>query len=168
VEVCLGGSELQGCPPEFARLQKLILCSDFRWGITYLLTSRVSPLFGRVARVGFRVWPEGQTFPLPSLGHGVPSCDRVAASRVSAPVAWVLTSPRHPLGSGESVVRPGGTRAARQAFPDAITGSGGSLGCSGPGPLLLGCSGPPVPSALGALAGRAVLLVRVGQRRHTH
>jgi hypothetical protein len=45
VEVCLGGSELQGCPPEFARLQKLILWSDFRWGITYLLTSRVSPLF---------------------------------------------------------------------------------------------------------------------------
>jgi hypothetical protein len=24
VEVCLGGSELQGCPPEFAKLQKLI------------------------------------------------------------------------------------------------------------------------------------------------
>jgi hypothetical protein len=45
VEVCLGGSELQGCPPEFARLLKLILWSDFRWGITYLLTSRVSPLF---------------------------------------------------------------------------------------------------------------------------
>ena len=101
--------------------------------------------------------PRVRRFPLPSPGRGVPSCDRVAASRVSAPVAWVLTSPRHPLGSGESVVRPGGTRAARQAFPDAITGSGGSLGCSGPGPLLLGCSGPPVPSALGALAGRGGL-----------
>jgi len=157
VEVCLGGSELQGCPPEFARLLKLILWSDFRWGITYLLTSRVSPLFGRVARFGFRVWPEGQTASSADPGRDVPSCDRVAASRVSAPVAWVLTSPRHPLGSGESVVRSGGTRAARQAFPDAITGSGGSLGCSGPGPLLLGCSGPPVPSALGALAGRGGL-----------
>jgi hypothetical protein len=30
VEVCLGGSELQGCPPEFAKLQKLIFWSDFR------------------------------------------------------------------------------------------------------------------------------------------
>jgi len=68
VEVCLGGSELQGCPPEFARLQKLILWSDFRWGITYLLTSRVSPLFldgsldsasesgPRVRRFLCRVW----------------------------------------------------------------------------------------------------------------
>jgi len=138
VEVCLGGSELQGCPPEFARLLKLILWSDFRWGITYLLTSRVSPLFldGSLDSASGS-GPRVRRFPLPSLGRGVPSRDRVAASRVSAPVAWVLTSPRHPLGSGESVVRPGGTRAARQAFPDAITGSGGSLGCSGPGPLLL-------------------------------
>jgi hypothetical protein len=55
------------------------------------------------------------------------------------------------------VVRPGGTQAARQAIPDALAGSGGSLGCSGPGPLLLGCSGPPLPSALGALAGRGGL-----------
>jgi hypothetical protein len=72
VEVCLGGSELQGCPPEFARLQKLILWSDFRWGITYLLTSRVSPLFGRVARIGFRVWPEGQTVSSAESGPWCP------------------------------------------------------------------------------------------------
>ena len=59
MEVCLGGSELQGCPPEFARLLKLILWSDFRWGITYLLTSRVSPLF----------WT-GRWIRLPSLARG--------------------------------------------------------------------------------------------------
>ena len=72
MEVCLGGSELQGCPPEFARLLKLILWSDFRWGITYLLTSRVSPLFGRVARFGFRVWPEGQAVSSAESGPWCP------------------------------------------------------------------------------------------------
>ena len=120
--------------------------------------SCLSPFLDGSLEFGFRVWPEGQAISFAESGPWLSLlCDRVAASRVSAPVAWVLTSPRHPLGSGESVVRPGGTRAARQAFPDAITGSGGSLGCSGPGPLLLGCSGPPVPSALGALAGRGGL-----------
>jgi hypothetical protein len=93
VEVCLGGSELQCCPPELARLLKLILWSDFSWGITYLLTSRVSPLFldGSLDSAS-ESGPRVKRFLLPSPDRCVPSCDRVAAGRVSAPVAWVLTS----------------------------------------------------------------------------
>jgi len=73
VEVCLGGSELQGCPPEFARVLKLILWSDFRWGITYLLTSRVSPLFlDGSLEFGFRVWPEGQAVSFAESGPWLP------------------------------------------------------------------------------------------------
>ena len=89
MEVCLGGSELQGCPPEFARLLKLILWSDFRWGITYLLTSRVSPLFGRVA--GFR---------LPSLARGSGGFPRRVRALVSLRVIVSLQAGSQPRSRG--------------------------------------------------------------------
>ena len=63
--------------------------------------------------------------------------------------AQLLTSSRHPLRSGDTVVRPGGVWAPlARPFRTVISGSGGSLGiapgqlCRDPGPLLLGRSGP--------------------------
>ena len=59
------------------------------------------------------------------------------------PGCVIADFPKASLGVRETVVRPGGRkRPLAGPFRTVVAGSGGSLGCRDPGPLLLRCSWP--------------------------
>ncbi len=127
--------------------------------------SCLSPFLERSLTSASESGPRGvNRFPLLNPGLGGPSCDRVAAAGSRPRLRDLLTSSRHPLRSGETVVRPGGvwTPLARP-FRTVVARSGGSLGF-GPGAALQGpwptptqAFGPAPTVGPEALAGRGGL-----------